>query len=340
MSHSLTRRDFLASTALISAAAATSVCVETSYAQAAKSLPYVATLKVKNPADIRILQVTDLHLYGSPRRELGKTGLTSDEILAKLIENTKPDLLMITGDVWPENPNGRGYQLMMTCIDRFEKLGIPWAYTWGNHDQLSDYQAGHDAFAAAKHCLYRGDKTDGDYVIDLVDDKDVLLSQLICLNSHGEGLSAANQSWMKTIQPEILPASGKAPLRLAFFHIPVKQYDDVWASGAASGIMAEKPCIEKEDGSALPVIKALGVSACFVGHDHVNDYSGVYDGVELVYGRATGTGGYGAPVVRKGGKLISINGPAQTYGWTTVMPGGETWKPTPGKQEDRSDQKE
>ena len=64
----------------------------------------------------------------------------------------------------------------------------------------------------------------------------------------------------------------------------------------------------QDDSNAFNLFKNLQtMRACFCGHDHVNDYGGVLDGIELVYGRATGYGGYGGDYVDKGGKLITVN---------------------------------
>jgi hypothetical protein len=51
------------------------------------------------------------------------------------------------------------------------------------------------------------------------------------------------------------------------------------------------------------------------------------EGIELVYGRATGYAGYGGEVVRKGGKLITINAQSGSYAWETLFADGTTWRP-------------
>ena len=43
----------------------------------------------------------------------------------------------------------------------------------------------------------------------------------------------------------------------------------------------------------------------FAGHDHNNDYSGIYKGIELVFGRKTGYGSYG-PKTNRGATVIKI----------------------------------
>lgn len=46
----------------------------------------------------------------------------------------------------------------------------------------------------------------------------------------------------------------------------------------------------------------------FVGHNHNNDYGGLYkEKIELVYGRKTGYGGYGPWYSERGGRVIKLN---------------------------------
>ncbi len=279
----------------------------------------------------RILQVTDLHYAfyeeeGKIRPELrcAETNLMMEILIAQ----TKPDLLMVTGDVWPENEDELGVHYMRYAISRFEKLGVPWAFVWGNHDRVSDYPAAHKELAAARNSLYRGAAGDGNYTIDIVRPNGTRAWQLVCLNSKMDSMGQEQQAWMKT-----LVARDKAPVpRMAFFHVPLKQYEGIWTSGVATGFRSEQACTASEDGSTLPVFRAIGVKATFCGHDHINDYSGVVDGVELVYGRCTGSIAYGTPHLPKGGKLITLNLRKGTYAWASVTPDGKKWHPKRGER--------
>jgi len=254
-----------------------------------------AQFVAKHPSRFRILHLTDLHYFGN-RPEVSNE--CTNELIREIVADTAPDLVMITGDLWADNEDGLGERHMRYSIAQFESWGVPWAYTWGNHDKLSDYSAGHDAFATAHNSYYRGVEASGNYAIDIVTPEGRRFLQLLCLNTNTKGAGDEQRAWLRTLaqaDPEPVP-------RLAFFHIPLKQYADVWDSGAAAGIKGEAVCLEEENGATLPLLSELGVRACFCGHDHVNDYSGTVDGVELVYGRAAG--GYGADRVDRGGKVI------------------------------------
>jgi hypothetical protein len=55
------------------------------------------------------------------------------------------------------------------------------------------------------------------------------------------------------------------------------------------------------------------VLACFVGHDHINDYEGTLDGVDLCYGRGSGYDCYGREGYRKGARLITLREEVRGY---------------------------
>jgi 3',5'-cyclic AMP phosphodiesterase CpdA len=281
------------------------------------------SFEVKNPARFRILQLTDLH-YVTDRPEVSKE--KTNALIRELLEKTQPDLVMITGDLWADNEGGLGVQQMHEAIAEFDSWGLPWAYTWGNHDKLDDFSVGHKAFAEGKNSLYRGVETNGNYAIDLATADGKRIAQLVCLNTTTKGLGDEQRAWLHGLAL----ADGEAIPRLAFFHIPLKQYADIWDSEVASGIKGEAVCLEEENGSSLAALKEAGVRACFCGHDHVNDYSGVADGIELVYGRATG--GYGADRVDKGGKVIDFNCETGEYQWYSVTRKEAEWHPQPGSR--------
>jgi len=319
MKHTLTRRDFLARSVRTGAGAAilAAGCAGQSHLEPSLShaCEWEARLHPSNPRHVRILQFTDLHFFA------GKTGhaITNNASVAMmkaLVNKTSPDLVVVTGDSWPENRDNRGEEFMRFAVAQFEALGVPWTYAWGNHDQLPDFAVGHRTLASARNSLYRGAATDGNHVIGILGRHKRIAWQLLCLNTHRDGLVKTEQDWLRKISASLPP---DVP-RLAFFHIPLKQYDEVWKQDLAVGVKKENVMSEKEDGTSLALLKSLNVRACFCGHDHTNDFGGVFDGVELVYGRATGAGGYGGDKLPKGGKLITLDCLAKTYKWETVFP--------------------
>ncbi len=299
--------------------------------------PYVARLEIKSPRKFRILQLTDVHFSERTSRVHELNDNRTIEIMQNLVARAKPDLVMITGDFWRDNPQDRLEEYMQYAVKQGEALGVPWAFTWGNHDQLNDFALGHETLTQAANSLYRGATTDGNYLINIVGPKGDVVTQLVCLNSKVDGLGAEQQQWLRGLAADPAACISPAVPRFAFFHIPVRQYHDVWRNGTALGVIGETVCFEKDDGGALGALKAAGVRACMVGHDHVNDYSGEMEGVDLIYGRATGVGGYGSDKVHKGGKLYTLNCKKGELEWLSLVADGSTWRPKRGERIDVTD---
>jgi 3',5'-cyclic AMP phosphodiesterase CpdA len=290
-----------------------------------------AVVRVSQPDRIRLLQFTDLHFFcGRDQHGVGRDERTVTD-LKRLIERFEPAALLITGDLWHDNPEGRGAAYFEYSLRQLEGLGVPWLFTWGNHDLLDDYRAAHDALRTARHSLYRGGPHGGNYTVDLVDGAERRLWELICLNTTNIGVQRPQREWLDVRLEERVRSGQAAPPAFCLLHIPVLQYDYIWVEEMAAGLKREAVCSWGENGSGLWHLQRWGtVKALFCGHDHVNDYAGSVDGIELVYGRATGWAGYGGEEVRKGAKLITINAPARTYTWETVFPDGARWRPEPG----------
>ncbi len=295
-----------------------------------------SSLTVNDSSRIKILQFTDIHFFNDREERGPEVDEKTYELMKRLVELSKPDVLVATGDIWHNNPGGRGKEYQEYALEKMGALGVPTAYIWGNHDQLDDYVTGHDRFTEAPHSLYRGGVGGGNYTVELKNKSGDRLWELVCLNSNDAGLQPQQWKWLEDLKAK-QTAVGEKPVPIhCFMHIPLLQYYYIWKGGLASGLKLEEVCSERENGLSLPKIKDLGtVKAIFCGHDHVNDYTGLAEGIELVYGRATGYAGYGGEVVRKGGKLITINAQAGTYVWESVFADGTTWYPEKDKRIDK-----
>lgn len=331
--YSLSRRTFLAA----STSALFSAILPTDALHAASSAPtWEKRLRVSNAASIKLLQFTDIHFFHSalklPKIEERKR-LKTQEDIRRMIDHAKPDVLAVTGDLWHDNPEGHGAEFMQYAVAQIDSWGIPWLFTWGNHDQLDDYDVGHAAFASARNSLYGGAENEGNYVLTVEDASGRESAQLFCLNTRNTGMDDKARKFVADAD-NLLRNNAPMPMRLAAFHIPLRDYADCWDNGAARGIIGENVCFEQEDRAALPVLKEAGIQAVFCGHDHVNDYAGLHHGIELIYGRATGHNGYGAPEVPKGGKLFTLDAGAKNLYWESIFPDGKTWRPGDALRQD------
>jgi predicted phosphodiesterase len=294
----------------------------------------VATLDLGRRQGLRVLQFTDNHFFCGVKEGMTITGddRATERDWQSFIHHFKPDLVVATGDLWHDNPGGRGQATLEHVLPKLSALGVPWVTCWGNHDQLDDYQRGHDALEAARHSLYRGGATHGDYRIEVrtTDATGAARSaaQLFVMNSNQFGLGDWQLAWLRRTQAELGRVVAKPAPALAFFHIPLLDQKTLFRPKVTAGLCHEEVCNEKESGRALPVLaENRAIRASFCGHDHVNDYTVRARDVDLVYGRATGHAGYGGDKVRKGAKLIELDFATGAYTQTTVFADGKRWKP-------------
>jgi hypothetical protein len=62
------------------------------------------------------------------------------------------------------------------------------------------------------------------------------------------------------------------------------------------------------------------VVGVFCGHDHLNDYEATLHGIRLVYGRATGHGGYGRAGFPRGARVIELRDALRGFETRVVAP--------------------
>jgi len=276
-----------------------------------------------SPKLCKVLQFTDLHFF---RLTSAEDERTLDDC-QRMIARCQPDLVVATGDIWHENPEGKGQSRLEFTVERFCRWGVPWTICWGNHDLLDDYQKGHDLLASARHSVYGGAATHGDYRVEVrpagVPPQAAPALDVFFLNSHDQGLSAWQVRALRQMTAQAQAARPKAVPALLFFHVPILEYNTRLGPETFKGLKLEGVGSYKEDGVAFPAISAAkSIRACFCGHSHTNDYAVKAGNVDLHYGRSTGYAGYGGEVVRKGGKLIEVDLAAGNYRQTTVFADG------------------
>ena len=298
------------------------------------------TLRIPKEQDFRILQLTDLHLgFGFLSKRKDKLVL---DAVRKLIEQSKPDLIVLTGDsVFPFFPragtmdNRKQAEKLMAFLDGFE---IPYTLVFGNHDcelgSTCNKEELAELYKKGRYCIFtegRGHLTGvGNFLIELVDDIGNVLLPLVMLDSnmYGEGgwffsgfdcIHEDQVEWcierldaLKRENPDI-----KA---MAFFHMPLREFKEAYEKmklGDRSviyqhGSIAEKNeyfGISKEPGTFFDRVVENGVIRwMFCGHDHLNTLSLIYKGIQMTYGMSLDYLGYSGiqkSYIQRGGTLIT-----------------------------------
>lgn len=269
------------------------ICAATAIAQP-NALKFNANHKFK------IVQFTDIHWkYGNPASD------EAGERMAEVLDAEKPDLVVFTGDVIFAKPAREGLD---KALEATVARGIPFAVTWGNHDdeqdlsrkELSEHvatKAGNltstvEGISGVTNYTLSVKSTDGK--------RDAAVLYIFDSNSYSPIKKVKGYDWIKHDQVEWYRQTSKAftaandgkPLpALAFFHIPLPEFHEAAQNESAYfvGTRKEKACApEINTGLAAAMLEAGDVMGVFVGHDHVNDYVVDWRGILLGYGRFTG----------------------------------------------------
>ena len=115
-------------------------------------------------------------------------------------------------------------------------------------------------------------------------------------------------NWYRSHSKDLQQKYGKEVHHLGFFHIPFPEYMDLYNDYEYYGHYNEVVSCPLMNTGFFDAIKESGdIQAVFVGHDHLNDFGGWIDSVELVYGRRTGYSGYGhLSGFQRGGRVIKL----------------------------------
>ncbi len=324
-------------------------------------------VEVPSGRDIVILQLTDTQIIdpGQSRYadRIGSTTKLTDADLEnklfgtirRLVQETNPDLIIITGDiVYGEfDDSGEILQKFVAFMDSFD---IPWAPIFGNHDNESTrgvtWQC--QQFSNAKNGLFRrGNVTgNGNYTVGIKQDGKLvrviyMMDSNGCKNAYSYSYNAAfpsyNQGenvrttagfapdqihWLVESAEMIDEAVGYSVPKLLACHIPMKEFamaayyagyqsssvssnTDTYIIGetvpAQNGDFGEKQetisgCYHAE--GLWEALQTYSFDGVFVGHDHKNNMSILYEGVRFTYGLKTGKFDYHDDI---GGTKITIS---------------------------------
>jgi 3',5'-cyclic AMP phosphodiesterase CpdA len=261
---------------------------------------------------LRILQLTDTHFHPGD-----ETNRATEGTLRTIVESQKPDFVVHTGDFVN---NDAKEAVDWVGLDIINGLGLPWALCFGNHDYPVHKADGSLPLDEIRLRMERGFQG----YFDLANDRhycyrhDILIMSeskpTLCLFYFQVGYATGDRkisdpqlAWFSR-QLDVDRGHGiNAPIAV-FVHIPLIEYDDLFNSGTAEGKKGEDVCFDSDTGMSFAAFKDSGrVVGVFCGHDHVNNYHGMWDGIDLTYGRVSGWGGYGPADWKRGGRLINFD---------------------------------
>ena len=285
-------------------------------------------LSFNRKGEFKIVQFTDTHFcLGNPKSDIAL------ERVKEVVKREKPDLVVFTGDVIYSAPAVEG---MKTIVSLVSKAKVPFVVCFGNHDKEFDAtnEQMYDMLRTLPYNLHPdrkgGPVPDIDLKIKARDGRTAFV--LYCIDSHSYNWTDRYYEWITEEQIRDYEArsatytaanGGKSVPSLAFFHIPLPEYGIAASDQKAPlvGTRREVCCCPDHNSGMFAAMKRCGdVKAVFVGHDHDDDYSVMWDGNLLSYGRYTG-GDTVYNHLENGARVILLHEDGSLDTWVTLKGG-------------------
>lgn len=283
--------------------------------------------------EFKIVQLTDIHYkLHNPASSVAL------QCIEEVVKTETPDLIVITGDVVYSRPADSTLLAVTNCVSA---LGVPWVMLFGNHDEergLTNAQLYDIARAMPMNIQPERDGSPSpDYVLPVLSsDGQRPAALLYCMDSHNHAQNSAvkGYAWITPQQVEWYRHMSQAAIEqyhdtlpsLAFFHIPLPEYNQAAASegDVLIGTRMEKACAPHINTGMFAAMRLQGdVMATFCGHDHDNDYVVMHEGILLAYGRYTG-GNTEYNHLRNGARVIVLKEGQRSFQSWIYLRGGQT----------------
>lgn len=290
-------------------------------------------LRFNESGQFKIAQFTDLHWVDTS----SNTPQTM-AVIRRVLETEKPDLAIVTGDVVTAPPAEQGWRAIAKL---FADAQMPWALTLGNHDDEAGLTRA-EVFALLEGSPYFVGETgpaisgSGNYVLPiLASGNDGVAALLYCLDTHNrpsahkyghyDWVHFDQVEWYREQSRRYSAGHGGAPLpALAYFHIPIKEYEEVHRKEDKFGTAREGIASSNINSGVFASFIEMGdVMGAFVGHDHDNDYIGMHYDIALAFGRTTGIDAYGE--LERGSRIVVLHEGERRFDTWIRTPSGTEW---------------
>jgi 3',5'-cyclic AMP phosphodiesterase CpdA len=285
------------------------------------------SLRFDGDGRFKIVQFTDLHL-----KEDSEDDDKTVALMGEVLDVERPQLVVVTGDVLAGSQQPEA--MMKRCAGPMVERQIPWTVALGNHDDegTRDRRGLMDIIMSLPYAVSQQGSRDitgvSNYYLPVLSadgqEKQWIL-YVLDSNAYPPEKSLGTYDWIHTDQVDwyrrtsrkLAGENGGRPYpALAFFHIPLPEYDQVLAAADANlaGYRYEKVCCpDINSGFFAAMLECGDVKGTFVGHDHVNDYEATLHGIRLIYGRGSGFNAYGREGFPRGGRVILLEADKDTF---------------------------
>ena len=270
------------------------------------------TVKKSSDEDFKVMMFTDTHIKGN--KELDSITLN---YMVKNITEHKPDLVILGGD---NVTYGFNKKRNVQLAELFENLGVYWATVLGNHegDGFLSYDRKDviELFSTYEHCLVKEGKEDvdgnGNCTINILNSDGTLKEVFFLMDTGGymtdeskaeygvtdpdevyDGVKTSQVEWYKEKHDALESEYGKFK-SVTVVHIPIYQMEKEYAEGdILYGEKREGVCESGFDAGLFDAMKEKGsAQAVYFGHDHVNNFGVMCEGILLSYMQPSGYAAY------------------------------------------------
>ena len=282
--------------------------------------------------DFKVVHLTDIHI-GAGWLCHGKD-LKAINAVAAMVTAEKPDLVIITGDITYPIPFQAGTNDNLAAAKLFaslmEKLGVYWTVAFGNHDTEIYSKYNREEIAqfyensGFRYCLFKSGPEDVDgycnNIINIKNSKGEITQSIFTFDSHSytehdifgigwkyDNIHENQVEWYRDCvkkltdyNKSVSDMKNPVPSSTAFFHIPLKEYQDAWYEYLNNdfkdtenvklihGVAGEGGIIvypgDGEDTLFETMLELGSTKGIFCGHDHENNFCLDYKGIQLSYG--------------------------------------------------------
>lgn len=288
----------------------------------------VPQLRFRPDGSFKIMQITDLHYcdtsWAAERND------STFSLISRLLDAEKPDLAVVTGDMmvwWGATP---GYERL---AQTFEDAGVPFAVTFGNHDNETDLTKDSvmrllDRYPHSLSPLEtRGLSGRANTALPILASQgDSARWCLYLLDSHNstpihslgyyDWIKHDQIAWYRHVSDSLRALNGARPVpALSFFHIPLPEFASAkdkcgFLGDCQEGIF----CSDVNSGLFASMMEAGDMAGVLVGHDHNNSYVTDYFGdILLGFGRKTGYVPAYDETLPRGVRLITLEEGAPAF---------------------------
>ena len=268
----------------------------------------------KKDHSFKIAQFTDFH-WDNKSANCAKT----IETIQQVLNNEKPDIAILTGDIVTASPAKEGW---LAIAKIFNDAKTPWAVTLGNHDAEPGLSRAEifklletlPYFVGSKGPAIYGS---GNYTLPIAaSDKKSTAAVIYCMDSndyskdkkiaHYDWIHFDQIDWYRKTSDKYTSANNNSPVpSVMFFHIPIVEFNNIVGKETTIGIKKENVASsEINSGIFASLVEKKDIMGVFVGHDHNDDFIGIYLNICLAFGQVTGADAYGE--LERGARIIEL----------------------------------